>query len=118
MTTHFYLIVEPVSIIADDLALSVKDFDQGAIVVVAGTQQEALAAITDCGAVRFAFVHADPKGFDETVLGQALTERRAVCVFMGDAADLAKKALIVLDRPFSPQTIAALLARLTAETFV
>ncbi len=113
MTPSIYLIVEPISIIAHDLALSVQDYDDAGTVVVAATPAEAIALLANKVSVRFAFIHADPTGFGDTKLGDALAKRHAVCVFMGDAADRAKQELVVLDRPFSPLTIAALMQRLT-----
>lgn len=113
MASSFYLVVEPVEIIASDLALSVQDYDVASSVAVANTPQKALAMLADHPSVRVAFLHADPMGFAETALGQALATRHALCVFMGDAAEHAKKAMVVLDRPFSPQTIAELLDQIT-----
>ena len=109
MASSFYLIVEPIEIIASDLALSVQDYDVAGSVAVASTLQTALTLLADHPTVRVAFLHADPTGFSDTALGQALAARQALCVFMGDAAERAKKAMVVLDRPFSPQTIAELL---------
>ncbi len=118
MTPFRYLIVEPVSIIASDLALSVQDYDIDATVLAADTLQAAVTLLAGMDPVHFAFIHADPTLFDGTELGLALAEQNTVCVFMGDAAERAQKALIVLDRPFSPLTIAALLARLMADNSV
>lgn len=112
MTIATYLIVEPNQIIATDLALSIQDCDTSGHVVVAATPADALVVLRDATSVRFAFIHADPAGFDQSGLGVALRARGAVCVFMGDAADCARKTMIVLDRPFSPGTIAALMHNL------
>ncbi len=112
MTSPTYLIVEPIELIATDLALSVQDYDAAAIVLTAVTQKQALAVLADKALVEFAFIHADPTGFATTDLGKALAARGTVCVFMGHAADIARKALIVLERPFSPETIAELLTQL------
>ena len=109
MTIATYLIVEPNQIVATDLALSVQDCDAAGRVIVAATAADALVVLRNAASVRFAFIHADPGGFDQSDLGVALGARGAVCVFMGGAADRAKKAMIVLDRPFSPGTIAALM---------
>lgn len=109
MTTATYLIVEPNQIVATDLALSVQDCDAAGRIIVAATPAEALVVLRGAASVLFAFIHADPGGFGQSDLGVALAARGAVCVFMGDAADRAKKAMIVLDRPFSPCTIAAMM---------
>ena len=109
MASSFYLVVEPIEIIASDLAHSVQDYDAVGTVAVATTPQKALSVLADHPSVRVAFLHADPTGFADTALGHALATRQALCVFMGDAAERAKKAMVVLNRPFSPQTIAELL---------
>ena len=111
MNSTVYLVVEPIEIITSDLALNEQDYDEGTTIVVANTPQEALAAPADRDSVRFAFALADPTGFDKTELGRALAALTASCVFMGDAAERAKKAMIVLDRPFSSLTVATLLAQ-------
>jgi hypothetical protein len=98
MAQSFYLIVEPIDIIATDLGLSVQDYDVMATVRIAKTLEDALTILADHCSVHVAFLHADPVSFDETELGEALTLRNAQCVFMGDAAEHAKRAMVVLDR--------------------
>ena len=117
MTPANYLIVEPVAIVATDLALCVQDCDSTGTVIVATTPHDAVSVITETASVLFAFIHADPSGFTQSDLGLALAARGAVCVFMGHAADRNKDNKLVLDRPFSPLTVAALLHRLTAPAF-
>jgi hypothetical protein len=112
MASSFYLIVEPIDIIATDLGLSVQDYDGTATVGIAKTLEDALTMLADRRSVHVAFLHADPVSFAETELGGALALRGAQSVFMGDAAEHAKRAMVVLDRPFSPHTIAALLQSL------
>ncbi len=113
MTKTVYLIVEPIEIIASDLALCVQDYDPAAKVFVAERPEGSFAALEDGeAAVRVAFIHADPTGFHATDLGRALAGRGAYCVFMGDRAEREGKGIAVLQRPFSFQTIAALLDQL------
>ena len=117
MTPANYLIVEPFAIVAIDLALCVQDFDGAGTAIIATTPHDAVSVIAETASVRFAFIHADPSGFTQSELGLALAARGAVCVFMGHAADRNKDNMLVLDRPFSPLTVAALLRRLTAPAF-
>lgn len=110
MTKSVYLVVEPITIIALDLALCVQDYDPSAKIIVAHTSAEAVAAVVAQSAVCIAFVHADPDGFDASDLGKAVTKRGAACVFMGDRAERTTTGAIhVLQRPFSSETLATLL---------
>lgn len=104
-----YLIVELNEIVAMDLALSVQDHDVPGCVLVTNGPAEALAALADKPTIRFAFIHANPAGFDATPLGQALIARGALCVFMGDAAERANSPVPVLRWPFSPAEVGSLM---------
>jgi hypothetical protein len=116
MASSIYLVVEPINIIATDLAQSVQDFDSEAIVLVASVPNDAITMVADHPVIRVALIHANPHGFAESGLGIALAARGAQCVFMGDAAERAVKAMRVLQRPFSTSTIAALLEELSGVT--
>lgn len=113
VTSPSYLIIEPINIIATDLAHSVQDFDPDATVLVAHIVKDALSMIADHPAIHAAMIHASPDGFADSELGIALAARGAQCVFMGDAAERAATALIVLQRPFSTSTVASLLEELS-----
>ena len=106
-----YLVVEPMEIIASDLAMSVQDFDPSARVLIALTPQGAVAQLDGHPAVTVAFVHADPKDFATTTLARALKGCGAQVVFTGDAAERHNDGVLVLQRPFSAQTTAAVLRR-------
>lgn len=114
MTGTVYLVLEPIEIIAADLALSVQDCDASAVVIVAHSAERALDALSRQDVLRIAFLHVDPDGFDVTDLGQALAGRGATCVFMGDLAERTVALTVpVLQRPFSSETMAALLQGLS-----
>ncbi len=109
------MVVEPIEIIASDLAMNVQDYDPLATVLTALTHEAACVLLEAYESVRLAFVHADPKGFAKTRLAQALDCRGAQVVFTGDAAERKDQGILVLQRPFSAQTTAALLHRTQTE---
>lgn len=111
MKNAIYLVVEPIEIIANDLAFNVSDYDGSATVLTALTCYTAVEILHDYPAVKLAFVHIDPTKFAKTALARMLEDRGAKVVFIGDAAERAGSALLVLYRPFSSQTIAEVLAR-------
>lgn len=108
-----YLVVEPISVIALDLAASIREFDSSAHVIVAGTPEDAGSAIANYDAVDVAFLHAHPSKIALAPLARKLSASGARCVFMGDAAEEARVAnFALLERPFSTETLSNLLARL------
>lgn len=111
MNTTIYLVVEPIEIIAADLAMNVQDFDPRATVLTALSQEAACALLEAYTSVRLAFIHADPKTFAKTSLARALDVRGAQVAFYGDAAERSGEGILVLQWPFTTQTTAALLRR-------
>ena len=111
MNGYVYLVVEPMEIIASDLAMSVQDYDSSATVLIALTLQAAVAKLDGHTAVRLAFVHADPRHFATTPLARALEGCGAQVVFTGDAAERQNDGVSVLQRPFCAQSTAAVLRR-------
>ena len=111
MNSTVYLVVEPIEIIASDLAMSVQDYDPSATVLVALTPDAGFAMLQNHAAIRIALVHADPGDFPNTALAMALSGRGALVIFTGDAAERKDGGIFVLQRPFSSQTTAAALQR-------
>ena len=109
MNSPVYLVVEPMEIIATDLAMNVSDYDTTATVLIALTLDAACEILKGHPAVRLAFVHADPTSFAQTDLARALEDRRAQVAFTGDAAERKGSGMLVLHRPFSAETTAKLL---------
>lgn len=109
MDRTVYLVVEPMEIIASDLAMSVQEYDPTATVLVALSSEAGCLALQGHASVRLAFVHADPRGFCTTDIARALASRNAQVVFTGDAAERRADGQMVLERPFSAQTTAAVL---------
>jgi hypothetical protein len=111
MSSSVYLVVEPIGIIATDLAMNVQEYDPSATVLIALAHAAAWGALQGYANVRLAFVNADPSEFTTTNLARALDERRAKVIFTGDAAERNDSGVLVLHRPFSAETTAALLQR-------
>ncbi|MFN0114539.1 MAG: hypothetical protein ACKVPY_07685 [Paracoccaceae bacterium] len=119
MTPTAYLVLEPTQLIASDLATSLCECDPSADVLMAHSAEAALAALSRAGLFRLAFLHVDPDDFAASDLGRALIARRTTCVFMGEQAERRRDmSAYVLQWPFSPQTMAALLIGLSAESAV
>lgn len=112
MQNNVYLIVEPNSIIASDLALSVQDFHREANVLTAVSHEEAIERLTDIVSVQLAFIHMDPHKFDKTDLARCLVARGARLVYIGGAAEQSEAGRLVLHRPFTQQSTADLLHRI------
>lgn len=111
MKSTVYLVVEPIAIIASDLAMNVQDYDPSAKVLIALTFEQASEILEGHAAVRLALVHADPSDFVDTILARALSCRGAQVIFTGDAAERKDSGIFVLQRPFSAQTTSAALQR-------
>ena len=109
MNSHAYLVVEPIAIIAEDLAMNVQDYDPCATVLVARSVTAACEIVQRHPAVRLAFVKTDPESFPSTCLARALGARGTKLVFTGDAAERNARGNLVLQRPFCGQSTAAVL---------
>jgi hypothetical protein len=109
-----YVVVEPMRLIAEDLALDLADHDPEGKVLVAASEHEAMALVEELESVTLAIVHAAPASHPTSALGQALAKRGAVSVLIGDRAEeqAAQIDLPVLQRPYAPEVVLALLARL------
>ncbi len=109
MNTAVYLVVEPIPIIATDLAMTLEEYDPCATVWVAQAQEEACGILANCDRVDVAFVHADPANFLDTQLGRKLFAAGAKVVFTGDRAECSTTGHLVLHRPFSARSLVAAL---------
>ena len=111
MTTSVYIVLEPIEIIATDVALCISDYDPAATVLVAQSVDHVMAFLGIHASVSIAFLHTDPDGFASSPLAHALDAQGARCVFMGDRAERSPLDIWVLERPFSGDTIAATIER-------
>ncbi len=111
-----YLVMEPQALVAEDLAGAITEVDPQAIVLRAGSADEAVRALAPHGTIAVAILHCGPDGIAATPLGQALAARGAALVFTGDAAEAAaSEGVGILLRPFSDEAVAVLLAGMQAE---
>lgn len=109
MNRHVYLVVEPIEIIASDLAMTLQEYNPAATVLIALTLQAAIILLENQTVMQLAIVHTDPIGFADTALAQALGRLGAQVVFTGDAAERKSGGRLVLQRPFSAQSTTAFL---------
>lgn len=111
-----YLVVEPMRPIAEDLALDLTDLDPEGQVLIAASEDGAMALLAGLDRVTLAIVHAAPGSHPPSPLGMALAQRGAVSVLIGDRAEeaLGLTNLPVLQRPYAPTEVLALLTRLLA----
>ena len=108
--SRVFLVVEPVALIAEDLAQCIGDHHPEAVVLRAAKVGDALRALAGHSHVTAAIVHCDPHGFCGTALGLALAARRAKVVFMGSRADMAAEGtLLRLRSPFDSDTVQMML---------
>lgn len=113
-----FLVVEPVALIAEDLAESIVECHPDALVLRAASAVAALAVLAGSRRVTAAFVHLDPHGFADTALGATLADRGARMIFMGSRADAAPEGtLLRLRSPFDTDSVQMMLESLR-ELFV
>jgi len=109
MINSVYLVVEPMIVIATDLAMNVQDYDPWATVLVAHSPEAACEVLRTEASVKLAFVNVDLRKFCSSDLARALNARGARIVFAGASTDRMDCDKLVLDWPFSTETTADLL---------
>ena len=109
MNKSVYLVMEPIQVIATDLAMHVQEYDPSAMVLIAHSPEAACEVLRSVAAVRFAFVHVAADKFGGTDLALALHVRGARIVFSGTSPDRNNSEKLVLDWPVSAETSAVLL---------
>lgn len=95
------LVLEPVPLVAEDLAMLIEECRPGTRVILTGTVAEAEAALDAEGGYDVAFLNTDPERFAGTSLALRLQETGAVLVFLGHEVEAARAAQRYLERPFS-----------------
>lgn len=109
------LILEPVVLVADDLALTIDEVAPGTQVVALTSVAEALSAMQHLHTVDLAFVNLPPDGFAESELGRALADAQAVVVFLGYEVEARAMGLRYLEQPILAESVAGELARRQAD---
>lgn len=95
------LVLEPVPLVAEDLAMLIEDCKPGTKVILTGTLAEAEAVLDAEGGCDVAFLNTDPERFTRTALALMLQGSNAVVVFLGHEVEAARMAQRYLERPFS-----------------
>ena len=102
-----YVIVLRHVLVAQDIAMTIADYDPKARIVVAANGADALARLEEVGRIAVAFVGKGPRAFQASPLAQALAGRSGRVVLMGEEAEAEGEAqgFAVLARPFSTGNI-------------
>ena len=104
-----YLIVLRHVVVAQDIAMTIAEFDPEARVVTAASGAEALPLLEGVERIAMAFVGKGPEAFRASLLARAVAERGGRVVLMGEEAEAEGEAqgFAVLVRPFSTGNILA-----------
>ena len=116
--TDYCLILEPIPIVAHDLATTARE-DLGLETLIAATTDEAcrkLSALPQESAVRLAFVHHAPDAFARDPLRRILEAQDAQVVLIGSGTESSAPESLwpALVWPFSTDNVRALIHRLGA----
>ncbi len=106
------LVVEPATIVLEDLATTIREIAAGATVLGATGEEAALAAIEGLHDLDVALVNLPPQGFSATPLGLALARLDAVVIFLGYEVEAQALGWRFLERPVLPLALAGILAAL------
>lgn len=107
-----YLVIEPVRLVAEDLALLIAEAEAGAEVHVADSAAQAgalLAGLSDLAAV---LINLPPAALREAGLLPRLHAASRRLVWFGEPPAEGECGALCLDMPFDAGAVAALLARL------
>jgi hypothetical protein len=94
------LVLEPVPLVAEDLALLIEECRAGTSVVLTATLTQAEAALEASGGCDIAFLNIDPERFAGTSLAKSLERTGVSVVFLGHEVEAARVAQRYLERPF------------------
>lgn len=110
--TRSYLVLVPEMLVAQDIALTIADFDPAAEVICAKSQHEAQAALGRVGALTLAFVSDRPSTFVQSPLASAIAERGGRVVMLGIEAENTgpTETFDVLHQPFDTDAVMAKLS--------
>ena len=102
-----YLIVMQQVLVAQDLALTISDYDASAIVKIAGTHAEAEAALLNIAQMELAFVADAPSRFMQSSLAQSIRARGGRVILLGEEAeeDGPTQHWGVLNQPFTTDAV-------------
>jgi hypothetical protein len=106
-----YLIVMKEVLIAQDLALTIADYDTNASIIIASTHAEAEAALATVNSLEMAFVANAPSQFKTSMLARTIRQRNGRVVLLGSEAEEVgpTQCWEVLNQPFSTDAVLKLL---------
>ena len=105
--TCAYIILVSETLVAQDIAQTIADFDPGAEVILARTAEEAEAALCEIDTVAVAFIGGNPRGFVGSPVAKAIAERGGRAVLLGVEAEAtgATADFDVLAQPFDTDAV-------------
>jgi len=111
-----YLVVMPLGVVAEDIATTITEIDPGARVVVARTIAEAADRLAGLDRLALAVIEGAPVVFHATPFGQALADRGARILLLGDGCDTGQSGgrTAMLGLPFTTGALVAALRRALA----
>lgn len=95
------LVLEPVPLVAEDLAMLIEECRPGTRVMRATSLIDAEAALDAGEGCDVAFLNTDPERFAQTALALMLQGSGAVTVFLGHEVEAARASQRYLEQPFS-----------------
>lgn len=109
----YYLILLRHILVAQDIAMTIKEFDPAARIVTATSPAEAEERLSGIADLALAFVGQSPDAYRTSSLSRAVAQRGGRVVLMGEEAELQGESLgfMVLARPFTTANILSHLAR-------
>ncbi len=107
--TRSYIVIVPETLVAEDLAETIAEFDRAAEVICARTDAAAAAALKALGRVEIAFVASTPRGFVGSTLHEEIVQRGGRVVLMGVEAERTGPTgqFDVLAQPFDTDSVLA-----------
>lgn len=109
-----YLVMMREVLIAQDLSLTITEFDPSARVITAADMDQALSLIAPTTSLAIAFAEVQPAPFAAHALARAIAERRGRVVLLGEQAEAVgpTQDWDVLRKPFvTDHVLSLLLAR-------
>ena len=107
-----YLIVLRHILVAQDIAMTINEFDPAAQVIAATSSAEAEERLSGIDAITLAFVGQGPDSYASSSLSRAVAQRGGRVILLGEEAEAQGEAhgFAVLARPFTTANILSHLA--------
>jgi hypothetical protein len=99
------LVLEPMPLVAEDLAMLIEECRPGTKVMLASSVTEAEAVLDAEGGCDVAFLNTDPEQLARTGLGLMLQGSGALVVFLGHEIEAARGSHLYLEVPVSGMAV-------------